>query len=72
MTNVLRDDGALSLYPRLQPDIKVHSFIELLESVCLFPCPLDIQYIQCIEAEVVGHSVIYNPWYPGDNDATKR
>ena len=55
---VFRDGGVQPEIPAL--DIKVHSFVQLLESKGLFPGSLETHYVQCIETAMVRSPAVYN------------
>lgn len=65
-------DGVFSLKSRIPLDIKVHSFVQSLESKGLFPGPLETHYVQCIETEMVRSPAVYNTWSLGDDDDAER
>lgn len=67
---VFRDGGVQPEIPAL--DIKVHSFVQLLESKGLFPGSLETHYVQCIETAMVRSPAVYNAWSLGDDDGAER
>lgn len=62
----------LSLKPSIHLDIKVHSFIQMLESQRPFPSSPDAHHICCIEAEMVRGLLIKSAWFLGDDSAAER